>query len=41
MPMFYNSQHQPKEVNALNLDQILQKDRDTHFLERVDKQNKQ
>ena len=39
--MFYNSQHQPKEVNALNLDQILQKDRDTHFLERVDKQNKQ
>ena len=41
MPMFYNSQHQAKEVNALNLDQILQKDRDTHFLERVDKQNKQ
>ena len=41
LPMFYNSQLQPNEENALNLDQILQKDRDTHFLERVDKQNKQ
>lgn len=41
LPMFYNSQHQSNEANALNLDQILQKDRDTHFLERVDKQNKQ
>jgi hypothetical protein len=35
LPVFYNNQQ--TEVKPLNLDQILQKERDSHFLDRVDK----
>ncbi len=42
LPVFYNSKlsDNTNPYQNQNLDQILQKDRDTHFLDRVDEQNR-